>query len=157
MVVQGAGISAFHISVNSQGFSFQDRTKKQVITLLSGYWSAGALLTSVIAGFLVGLVSIELHIAVIAILCEVIMLRTISIMTPNLVKPNENPESDLKLRETFKGFNFDMLVSGGLLCVIMLEFAVGDWSAIFLKEDLQANLNFLNHRWKARVCRANSN
>jgi MFS family permease len=136
MVVQGAGISAFHISVNSQGFSFQDRTKKQVITLLSGYWSAGALLTSVIAGFLVGLVSIELHIAVIAILCEVIMLRTISTMTPNLVKPNENPESDLKLRETFRGFNFDMLVSGGLLCVIMLEFAVGDWSAIFLKEDL---------------------
>jgi len=136
MVVQGAGISAFHISVNSQGFSFQDRTKKQVITLLSGFWSAGALLTSVIAGFLVGLVSIELHIAVIAIGCQVIMLRTISTMTPNLVKPNENPESDLKLRETFKGFNFDMLVSGGLLCVIMLEFAVGDWSAIFLKEDL---------------------
>ena len=136
MVIQGAGISAFHISINAQGFNFQDRTKKQVITLLSGYWSSGALLTSVIAGILVDLVSIEIHIAVLSILCLIIMLRTISTMTPNLLKSNENPESDVKLGEIFKGFNFDMMVSGGLLCAIMLEFAVSDWSAIFLKEDL---------------------
>ena len=136
MVIQGAGISAFHISINAQGFNFQDRTKRQVITLLSGYWSSGALLTSVIAGILVDLVSIEIHIAVLSILCLIIMLRTISTMTPNLLKSNENPESDVKLGEIFKGFNFDMMVSGGLLCAIMLEFAVSDWSAIFLKEDL---------------------
>ena len=136
MIIQGAGISAFHISINAQGFNFQDRTKKQVITLLSGYWSSGALLTSVIAGILVDLVSIEIHIAVLSILCLIIMLRTISTLTPNLLKSNENPESDVKLGEIFKGFNFDMMVSGGLLCTIMLEFAVSDWSAIFLKEDL---------------------
>jgi MFS family permease len=136
MIIQGAGISAFHISINAQGFNFQDRTKKQVITLLSGYWSSGALLTSMIAGILVDLVSIEIHIAVLSILCLIIMLQTISTMTPNLLKSNENPESDVKLGEIFKGFNFDMMVSGGLLCAIMLEFAVSDWSAIFLKEDL---------------------
>jgi MFS family permease len=136
MMIQGAGISAFHISINSQGFNFQDRSKKQVITLLSGYWSAGALITSVIAGILVDLVSIEVHIATLSILCLLIMMRTIRGMSPNLLKPNENPESDLKLREIFKGFNFDVLVSGGLLCAIMLEFAIGDWSAIFIKEDM---------------------
>jgi MFS family permease len=136
MIIQGAGISAFHISINAQGFNFQDRTRKQVITLLSGYWSSGALLTSIIAGILVDLVSIEIHIAVLSILCLIIMLQTISTMTPNLLKSNENPESDVKLGEIFKGFNFDMMVSGGLLCAIMLEFAVSDWSAIFLKEDL---------------------
>lgn len=136
MIIQGAGISAFHISINAQGFNFQDRNKRQVITLLSGYWSSGALLTSVIAGILVDLVSIEIHIAVLSILCLIIMLQTISTMTPNLLKSNENPESDVKLGEIFKGFNFDMMVSGGLLCAIMLEFAVSDWSAIFLKEDL---------------------
>ena len=135
MILFCIGISAFHISINAQGFSFQDRNKKQVITLLSGYWSSGALLTSVIAGILVGLVSIEVHIASVAILSLLVMFRTISAMKPNLVKPNENPESNLKLTETFKGFNFDMLVSGGLLCAIMLEFAVGDWSAILIKED----------------------
>jgi MFS family permease len=129
------GISAFHISINSQGFSFQDRNKQQVITLLSGNWSSGALLTSIIAGILVDLVSIQAHIAVVAIFSLIVMFRTISILKPNLVKPNENPEFNLKLSETFRGFNFDILVSGGLLCGIMLEFAVGDWSTILIKED----------------------
>lgn len=136
IVIQGAGISAFHISINSQGFNFQDRTKKQVITLLSGFWSSGALLTSVIAGVLVEFVSLKVHIFVVASATLLIMLKVINTLTPNLVKPNENPESDLKLSETFKGFNFDILISGGLLCAIMLEFAISDWSAIFVKEDM---------------------
>ena len=136
IIIQGAGISAFHISINAQGFNFQDRTKKQIITLMSGYWSAGALLTSVIAGLLVDKVSIEVHIAAIAIFCLVITLLVIGAITPNLLRPNENPASDLKLSETFKGFNYDILVSGGLLCAIMLEFAISDWSAIFVKEDM---------------------
>jgi MFS family permease len=66
IVIQGGAISAFHIAVNAQGFFFQDRTKRQIITLLSGFWSSGALITSVIAGLLVdrvalGTYSYELH------------------------------------------------------------------------------------------------
>jgi MFS family permease len=38
IILQGLAISAFHISINAQGFHFQDRTKKQIITLLSGFW-----------------------------------------------------------------------------------------------------------------------
>ena len=49
IVLQGAAISAFHICINTQGFHFQDRTKRQVVTLLSGFWSSGALLTSILA------------------------------------------------------------------------------------------------------------
>ena len=49
IVLQGAAISAFHISINAQGFFFQDRTNKQIITLLSGFWSSGALISSMIA------------------------------------------------------------------------------------------------------------
>lgn len=136
IVIQGAGISAFHIAINSQGFNFQDRTKRQVITLLSGFWSSGALITSVIAGLLVEFVSLGIHIFVVATSTLIIMLRVIHRLTPNLLSPNQNPESDLKLSETFKGFSFDILISGGLLCAIMLEFAISDWAAIFVKEDM---------------------
>ena len=44
IMIQGGAISAFHISINAQGFFFQDRTNRQIITLLSGYWSSGALI-----------------------------------------------------------------------------------------------------------------
>ena len=136
IVMQGASISAFHICINSQGFHFQYRTKRQVVTLLSGFWSSGALITSILAGFMVDRVALGTYSNVLAVICLVAMLYIINELAPNLVKANTNPESDHRARDMFKGFKIDGLVSGGLLCAIMLEFAIGDWAAIFVKEDM---------------------
>ena len=136
IVLQGASISAFHICINSQGFHFQDRTKRQVVTLLSGFWSSGALITSILAGLMVDRVALGTYSNVLAIICLGAMLFIINELSPNLVTANTNPESDHRARDMFKGFKIDGLVSGGLLCAIMLEFAIGDWAAIFVKEDM---------------------
>lgn len=136
IVLQGAAISAFHICINSQGFHFQDRTKRQVVTLLSGFWSSGALITSILAGFMVDRVALGTYSNVLAVICLGAMLFIINELSPNLVKANTDPDSDHRARDMFKGFKIDGLVSGGLLCAIMLEFAIGDWAAIFVKEDM---------------------
>jgi len=136
IVLQGASISAFHISINSQGFHFQDRTKRQVVTLLSGFWSSGALITSILAGLMVDRVELGTYTNFLATICLIAMLYIIRELSPNLVTANTNPESDHRARDMFKGFKIDGLVSGGLLCAIMLEFAIGDWAAIFVKEDM---------------------
>jgi MFS family permease len=136
IVLQGASISAFHISINSQGFHFQDRTKRQVVTLLSGFWSSGALITSILAGLMVDRVELGTYTNFLSAICLIAMLYIIRELSPNLVKANKNPESDHRARDMFKGFKIDGLVSGGLLCAIMLEFAIGDWAAIFVKEDM---------------------
>ena len=136
IVLQGASISAFHISINSQGFHFQDRTKRQVVTLLSGFWSSGALITSILAGLMVDRVELGTYTNFLSAICLIAMLYIIRELSPNLVTANTNPESDHRARDMFKGFKIDGLVSGGLLCAIMLEFAIGDWAAIFVKEDM---------------------
>jgi MFS family permease len=136
IVLQGASISAFHICINTQGFHFQDRTKRQVVTLLSGFWSSGALITSILAGFMVDRVELGTYSNVLAVICLVAMLYIIQQLSPNLVTANTNPDSDHRARDMFKGFKIDRLVSGGLLCSIMLEFSIGDWAAIFVKEDM---------------------
>ena len=136
IVLQGASISAFHISINSQGFHFQDRTKRQVVTLLSGFWSSGALITSIFAGFFVDRVELGTYTNFLASICLIAMLYIIHELSPNLVKANTNPDSEHRARDMFKGFKIDGFVSGGLLCAIMLEFAIGDWAAIFVKEDM---------------------
>jgi len=69
IIIQGGAISAFHISINSQGFFFQDRTKRQIITLMSGFWSSGALITSVIAGLLVDRVALGTYSNFLALIC----------------------------------------------------------------------------------------
>jgi sugar phosphate permease len=58
-------------------------------------------------------------------------------ISPNLVKADENPDSDHRARDMFKGFSIDRQVSAALLLVIMLEYAVSDWAAIFVKEDMK--------------------
>lgn len=137
IIIQGGAISAFHISINSQGFFFQDRTKRQIITLLSGYWSSGALISSVIAGFLVDRVDLGTYSNFLAIICFILMSLIISRISPNLVKADTNPDSDHRARDMFKGFRIDKQVSAALLLVIMLEYAVSDWAAIFVKEDMK--------------------
>jgi MFS family permease len=137
IILQGLAISAFHISINAQGFHFQDRTKKQIITLLSGFWSSGALISSIIAGFLVDRVALGTYSNVLAIFCFIAMSYIIVRISPNLVKADANPDSDHRARDMFKGFSIDKQVSAALLLVIMLEYAVSDWAAIFVKEDMK--------------------
>lgn len=137
MIIQGGAISAFHIAINSQGFFFQDRTKRQIITLLSGFWSSGALISSMIAGLLVDRVELGTYTNFLSAICFVVMTLIILKITPNLVKANINPNSDHRARDMFKGFKIDGSVSAVLLLVIMLEYAVSDWAAIFVKEDMK--------------------
>jgi MFS family permease len=137
VIIQGGAISAFHISINSQGFYFQDRTKQQIIILLSGFWSSGALLSSMIAGLLVDRVSLATYTNFLATVCFILMTVIISRMSPNLVKADVNPDSKHKARDMFKGFKIDVPVSAALMLVIMLEYAVSDWAAIFVKEDMK--------------------
>jgi MFS family permease len=137
IMIQGGAISAFHISINAQGFHFQDRTKRQIITLLSGFWSSGALISSMIAGLLVDRVSLETYTNYLAIFCFIFMSIIIHKISPNLVKADKNPDSEHRARDMFKGFTIDKQVSAALLLVIMLEYAVSDWAAIFVKEDMK--------------------
>jgi MFS family permease len=137
IIIQGGAISAFHISINAQGFFFQDRTKRQIITLLSGFWSSGALISSMIAGLLVDRVDLGTYTNILSSICFIVMTLIIIRITPNLVKADMNPDSQHRARDMFNGFKIDVSVSAALLLVIMLEYAVSDWAAIFVKEDMK--------------------
>ena len=115
VIIQGGAISAFHISINSQGFYFQDRTKQQIITLLSGFWSSGALFSSMIAGLLVDRVALGTYTNFLASICFIVMTTIIVRMSPNLVKADVNPNSIHRARDMFKGFKIDVPVSAALM------------------------------------------
>jgi len=135
-IILAVAIASFHVSINAQGFDFQDRTKSRVITLLSGFWSSGALATAVVSGLLVNRIPLHIHIAILSLSILLIMLFVISSMDSHLLKPNLDVETDYKITDIFMGFRIDGLVSGALFCAGFLEFAVGDWTAIFVKEDI---------------------
>ena len=135
-IILAGAISSFHISINAQGFDYQDRTKSSVITRLSGFWSIGALLTAIVSGLLVNRIPLHIHITILSLFILLIMLIVISSMDSQLLKANPEVGVDYKISDIFKGFRIDSLVSGALICAGFLEFAVGDWTAIFVKEDV---------------------
>ena len=130
----GWSSSAYHISINAQGFSAMARVKDLTIARLHGMWSLGTLLTAIFSGFILNYISISWHVGGLAVIATLVLTAIVQRLTPVLIKANQNEEEHLPLKTLFTSFRIDWLVSGGFLTAVFIEFSTGDWSAIFAKE-----------------------
>jgi hypothetical protein len=104
------------------------------IARLHGMWALGTLTTAIISGLVVDHISISWHVGGLAVFVTLSLTTMIIRLTPVLMRANEDEHEHLPLRTLVTSFRVDWLISGGLLCAVFLEFATGDWSAIFAKE-----------------------
>jgi MFS family permease len=132
----GFGIMAVHVCINSQGFHIQDRTKVNVVTSASGFWSSGALVTAIVSGLLIGNVDLALHIDFTSIACAVAMVAIFFKLRPVLVPAKAHSDVEYSVKDIFTSFHLDWPVSIGMASAIFLEAAVGDWGTIFTRERL---------------------
>jgi MFS family permease len=130
----GFSTSAYHICINAQGFDAMARVKDLTVARLHGMWSLGTLLTAIFSGFILNYISISWHVGGLAVVATVVLTSIVQRLNPVLIKPNKNEEEHLPLKTLFTSFRIDWLVSGGFLSAVFIEFATGDWSAIFAKE-----------------------
>jgi MFS family permease len=130
----GWATSAYHISINAQSFNAMERVYGLTIARLHGMWALGTLATAIISGLVVDHIPITWHVGGLAVFVTLSLTAMIIRLTPVLLKPNEDKEEHLPLRTLITSFRVDWLISGGLVCAVFLEFATGDWSAIFAKE-----------------------
>jgi len=135
-IIFGGAISAYVIANQTQTFHLQGRTGKIHLTHLSGIWSAGALASALLAGFLVGKVSLQLHITLLSLISFSTMLVIFNYLSPEMIPPDESPDNNYSIRALIAHFHLDKAVAGGLLLASYLEFAVGDWITIFAKDTL---------------------
>ena len=130
----GFGITTLHVTSNAQAFHLQDRSGASLVTSVSGYWAAGALLTSIISGIMVGRVSLSTHIDILEAVAYVAMFIILLKLRPVMVQANSNPDKESKAIDIFKSFHLDWPVSLAMLGVTYLETCIGDWGTIFTKE-----------------------
>jgi MFS family permease len=135
----GFGITAIHVSLNSQAFHFNDRSGKNIVTSSAGYWSAGALSTAIASGFLVDRISLVVHITVLSSILAVAMVAIVLTLHPVLLSANTDAEMEYSIKQIFTTFRIDWPVSLGMACAIYLEFAIGDWGTIFTKDRLEVS------------------
>jgi MFS family permease len=132
----GFGITAVHVSINSQVFHFKDRSTRNIVTSAAGYWSAGALVTAIFSGFLVDRVNLQIHITTLSVLLAIVMIAIVLSLHPVLLEANTDEDNHYSIKQIFTSFHIDWPVSLGMACVVYLEFAVGDWGTIFTKDRL---------------------
>ena len=132
----GVGVSAFHISINSQGLHEQAPIGEKLIPRLHGLWSLGALSTAIFSGFLAGRVSLVLHIDILCAVAYVIVMVIVKKLGSALIKPSDEVDEQYSVKALFSSFKIDWVMSIGMICAVMLEFASGDWSALFAKQEL---------------------
>lgn len=132
----GFGITALHVSLNSQVFHFLARGGKNLITSVAGFWSIGALASAILSGLLVGHISLVTQIDFICVVAATLMVGIILNLHPVLLMANQDSEQHFSFKQIFTSFHIDWPVSLGMACAIYLEFAVGDWGTIFTKDRL---------------------
>ena len=134
-ILVGFSISTLHVANNAQAFFDQDRGGKNLVVSASGYWSAGSLLSTVLSMYLIGKVDLKVHITILHLIVYVLTILVIMARKDTLIPSNRHDRVSKSILNDLKKFNFDWIVNFGLIFGIMLEFAIGDWSTIFAKEN----------------------
>jgi hypothetical protein len=116
----------------------QERLQNGYASRMSGVWSIGALLTSVISIFVAKALSIEVHVTALSAIVTLVTLVIIAKLSPLLLgKNSQEAENDaLVLAKIFTTLKIDWIVAFGLLFGSILEFVTADWSSIYGREEL---------------------
>lgn len=136
-IICGFAWATYHISINAQALHRQTETGVQIIPMLHGLWSAGAVTTAFIALLISSFVSLNWHIFPLIIMVYLLTIRAINRSRPILLQGNEVTENDeiVTFRRMFSSFSIDWVVSLGFLCALMLEVSVGDWATIMARQE----------------------
>ena len=136
-IILGFAWASYHISINAQALHRQSESGTQIIPMLHGLWSAGAVTTAFIALLISSSVSLNWHILPLIIIVYLLKLRTFVRLKPLLLQGNEVTEADeiVTFSRMIKSFSIDWVVSLGFLCALMLEVSVGDWATIMARQE----------------------
>jgi MFS family permease len=132
----GASIAAFNIAINAQTLQEQELTGETLIPKVAGLWSSGALLTILLSGFLTTRISLIRHIDILEGISFITMAYLLRKMRPHALKASESYDVIYSLKNIFRAFRIDWLISLGMLMGAQLEFSAGDWATIYARENL---------------------
>jgi hypothetical protein len=136
-VISGFAWASYHISINAQALHRQADIGQNLIPMLHGLWTAGAVSTAFIALLISSRVSLNWHILPLIGLVLALKIRAIYRLRPVLLLGSEVNQDDeiVTFGEMMKSFSIDWVVSIGFLCALMLEFIMGDWATILARQE----------------------
>jgi MFS family permease len=136
-IICGFAWASYHISINAQALHRQSESGTQIIPMLHGLWTAGAVSTAFIALLISSNVSLNWHIYPLITIVLLLKLRAFNRLKPMLLTGKEASIDDeiITFGEMMRSFSIDWVVSMGFLCALLLEMAMGDWATILARQE----------------------
>ena len=135
----GASYALTSIAANAQGSMIQESVGRSLMPSFPGSWSIGACLASFLAGFIAKYVPVEWHLlgnSLVALFGCLVVSRALLPFSADHHDAMRNSEVPHNLPVPKEIKNFIWMVAIGSFLAIIAETSVGDWSSIYLKEDL---------------------
>jgi MFS family permease len=136
-ILSGFSWASYHLAINAQALHRQAESRTQIIPMLHGLWSAGAVTTAFIALLVSSTLSLNWHVYPLISIVLIFKLRSINRLKPILLQGEDVTEDDevLTLPQLIRDFQIDWVVTLGFLCALILEFSIGDWATILARRE----------------------
>ncbi|MCY6383512.1 MFS transporter [Hoeflea prorocentri] len=137
LFVFGGVIGSMDIGMNANAVVVERRLKRAIMSSCHGFWSLGGLIGAASGGFLINWFGANMHAAIVAAVAFLIVLCAITRLAPDLpVSPDVKPRFRLTLAP--------MPYVVGLVALFSMvpEGAILDWGALYLRQDLGADVSY---------------
>lgn len=127
-------LSFFNIAVNAQSVMLQKKMGGVIIGKFHAAWSIGAGSSAAASGILAGLISLQLHLFLVPLICLVLFQFSFrSMLRPDEDGHHEERRSSKKV-PFFRSPPQLWVLSAGLFAGVFPEMMLMDWSAVFSKQ-----------------------
>lgn len=132
LLVLGACNGGLDVAMNAQAATVEHRYRRPIMSSFHGLWSVGGLIGALIGGWAAGLaLPLDTHLLITAGAALAVVLAATRWLVPTPAARGEGPSFALPPRALAV---LGLVAFGVLFC----EGAVGDWSAVYLREDMDA-------------------
>lgn len=132
-----AAVVAYNVALNAQTILIQRSLNRPVLGQFHGSWSIGALLTSGFSGIIAPLISIQVHMLVLAlILLPIAHWQTTKLVDAKLGKDEDGGIKLQSIPPVWRAPKLQWILSIGMTCGILIDVIGADWLTIYTHEHL---------------------
>lgn len=138
LILFSASVVGYNVALNAQSILIQNSLNRSVLGQFHGTWSAGAFLTSGLSGIVAPLISLQLHMFVLAaVLLPLSTYETTKLVErKSLTVPKLAESAKESIPPIWKAPKLQWILSIGMTSGVLVEFIGADWITIYTHEHL---------------------
>jgi len=137
LFLMGFGYSATDVGLNTQAVEVEKILKARSMSSFHAMWSVGAFITTVLGGSIARIVSPEINLAAVAVLCVLAFIPSIGRLLPSDLDGHKGEDQTTSKIPLFgKSVTSLWFIGFALLAALIAEGSASDWGALLLRDEM---------------------